>query len=256
MSEELCLWRSEPTHFSPYARHWVQPYDAASQLLYKPLVVLLGESWSHSLCGVNVSALLRSHHRRPRCRATGASLAGGAALFHKGAAGGWQTFRTGPQLAAAAPSEATSSTPSGHCGIFTPSDSENINRAAASGLPVSCLGLFYAAACNVPHLVQIPVRAAPVLVKANVLCLFIAHRRHQVHCGVLALPDGHDGPDFARHRENVMLLVATWSTWSVPVCIQWDDDKEQDKKTESPATATITTTGVCYSEFNLFFIFG
>lgn len=95
------------------------------------------------------------------------------------------------------------STPPGHHGNFTPSNPEPINGAAARGLPVSCLGLFNAAACNVPHLVQFPVRAAPVLVKANVLCLFIAHRRHQVYCSVLALPslsDRRNGPDFARQR--------------------------------------------------------
>lgn len=105
---------------------------------------------------------------------------------------------------------ATHWTPPGHRGNFTTSSLQLINGAAASGLPVSCLGLFYAAACNVPHLVQFPVRAAPVLVKANVLCLFIAHRRHQVYCGVLALPDRRDSPHFVRHRENVTLLVATW----------------------------------------------
>lgn len=205
----MCLLSSEPTHFSPYARHWVQPYDAASQPLYKPLVVWLGESCSHSLGGVNVSALLRRHDRRPFCRATGASLAVGATLFHEGAAGGCQTFRTRPRLAAVTQSGATRSTPPGHRGNFASSKPEPINGAAVSGLPVSCLGLFYAAACNVPHLVQFPVRAAPVLVKANVLCLFIAHRRHQVYCGVLALPDRRNSPEFAHQRGNVTLLLAT-----------------------------------------------
>lgn len=99
-------------------------------------------------------------------------------------------------------------------GISPPSNPEPINRAAASGLPVSCLGLFNAAACNVPHLVQFPVRAAPVLVKANVLCLFIAHRRHQVYCGALLR-----FPHFLTaatvqilhvRGKNVKLLVATW----------------------------------------------
>lgn len=125
-------------------------------------------------------------------------------------AGVKRSARTQPRLAAATRSEATRSTPTGHRGNFTPSDPEPINGAAASGLPVSCLGLFYAAACNVPRLVQFPVRAAPVLVKANVLCLFIAHRRHQVYCGVLALLDRRNSPDFARQRENVTLLVTTW----------------------------------------------
>lgn len=159
---------------------------------------------------MNVSALLRRHDRRPFCRATGASLAVGATLFHKGAAGGCQTFRIALCLSAVTQSERTNSTPPGHRGNSTPSNPESINGAAASGLPVSCLGLFYAAACNVPHLVQFPVRAAPVLIKANVLCLFIARRGHQVYCGVLALPDRRNSPDFARQRENVTLLVATY----------------------------------------------
>lgn len=155
---------------------------------------------------MNVSVLLRRHVRRQFCRATGASLAVGAKLFHKGAAGGCQTFCTQTRLAAMTRSEATRLDPSWPPWEFRPpSNPEPINGAAASGLPVSCLGLFNAAACNVPHLVQFPVRAAPVLVKANVLCLFIAHGRHQVYCGALALPslsDRRNGPDFARQREK------------------------------------------------------
>lgn len=46
--------------------HQVQPYDTPSQFLYKPLFICLGESWSHSLRGVNVSIL-------PRCDVEGNS---------------------------------------------------------------------------------------------------------------------------------------------------------------------------------------
>lgn len=62
--------------------HRVQPYDTASHFLYKPLFICLGESWSHSLHGVNVSIPPRLWCRRRLCQMTGTSLAVGGILFH------------------------------------------------------------------------------------------------------------------------------------------------------------------------------